>query len=173
MRRGLGGAGFRARRSTHARISAEGKRQMRGGRARRIGLRRPCRTTSRGESRAQRLVRGHRPSGGALWRRWALCRRRESLVAFERRYRRAFTASDSFSAATDPTGPVSGASCRGPEGDSVKRSTRLNSGVEEWRSIATATKATLRSSIFRVKQDNSKQLSASPRTSVAIGCKPS
>jgi hypothetical protein len=97
----------------------------------------------------------------------------ESLVAFERRYRRAFTASDSFSAATDPTGPVSGASCRGPEGDSLKRSTRLNSGVEEWRSIATATKATLRSSIFRVKQDNSKQLSASPRTSVAIGCKPS
>ena len=68
-------------------------------------------------------------------------------------------ASDSFSAATDPTVPVSGASCRGPEGGSLKRSTWLKSGVEEWRLIATATKATLRSSIFSVRQGNSKQLS--------------
>jgi len=136
---------------------------MRRGRARRIGLQRPCRAhlVTWRESRAAAFL----GSPALRWLRSATVGNvPASRVAgrVECRYRLALKASDCFSAATDPTGPVSGASCRGPEGDSLKRSTWLNSGVEEWRSIATATKATLRSSIFRVKQDNSKGLSASP-----------
>ena len=109
---------------------------MRGGCARRIELRRPCRASSRIEKSPSTVTMAiHRPLGGAACVRWAMCRPpSSSLIALSAassglRRRR--------SAATVPTVPVLGASCRCPDGSGMKRSTKPEAVVEGWRLIAT------------------------------------
>ena len=97
---------------------------------------RPCRASSRNEKSPSTVDHGiHRPSVVRPACGWAMCRPpSSSLIALSAassglRRRR--------SAATVPTVPVLGASCRCPDGSGMKRPTKPEAVVEGWRLIAT------------------------------------